>query len=139
MLQLVVFAVCLSLVIFFCVLIFCHVRRNTLEENVGVKREIVKNLVYLLISNLLVFFALTASLIVVTAGDIEPIFTEADVDKIMLSNFLFPMLTILPKLIGHSCSHYCGVETSASSREASVQDMFLQEDRTSQHSRLIDC
>ena len=50
-LQLVVFAVCLSLVILFCVLIFCHVRRNTLEENVGVKRVIVKNLVYLVISN----------------------------------------------------------------------------------------
>ena len=42
-------------IIVFCVLTYCYMRRNTLEDNVEVKRAIAKNLLYLLIAALFGF------------------------------------------------------------------------------------
>ena len=93
--QLVSYAIFLCVIVVFCVLIFCYAKKNTLGDNVKVKRAVIKNLVYLLLTNLLLFFANAVSLITVTA---PPLFTAVDFDKILLTNFLFPLLTILPSL-----------------------------------------
>ena len=94
-LQLVSYAISLCAIFIFCILIFCYTKKNTLGDNAKVKRAVIKNLVYLLLSNMMLFFANAVSLITVT---VPPIYTLMDVDKIVLSNFLFPLLTILPSL-----------------------------------------
>ena len=94
-LQLVSYAIFLCVIITFCVLIFCYAKKNTLGDNAKVKRAVIKNLVYLMFSNVMLFFANGVALVTVAA---PPIFTAVDFDKILVSNFLFPLLTILPSL-----------------------------------------
>ena len=74
-------------------IIFCYAKKNTLGDNAKVKRAVIKNLVYLMFSNVMVFFANGVALATVAT---PPIYTA--VDKILLSNFLFPLFTIFPSL-----------------------------------------
>ena len=94
-LQLVSYAIFLCVIITFCVLIFRYAKKNTLGDNAKVKQAVIKNLVYLMFSNVMLFFANGVALVTVAA---PPIFTAVDFDKILVSNFLFPLLTILPSL-----------------------------------------
>lgn len=41
---------CLCVIITFCILTYCYFKKNTLEDNVAVKRAIARNLIYLLIA-----------------------------------------------------------------------------------------
>ena len=56
-LQLVSYAIFLCVIFTFCVLlyIFCYAKKNTLGDNAKVKRAVIKNLVYLMFSNVIIF------------------------------------------------------------------------------------
>ena len=91
--QLVTYALCLCGIFVFCTLTFHHMKRNTFEDNDKVKGAVVKKLVFLAATTLLIFLINLVSLLSVT---VVPSLT--DINSILLMNFLFPLVTILPSL-----------------------------------------
>ena len=47
--------ICLCVIIIFCILTYCHMKKNILEDNIDMKRAVARNLVYLLIASILYF------------------------------------------------------------------------------------
>ena len=85
--QLMTYALCLCGIFVFCTLTFHHMKRNTLEDNDKVKGAVV---VFLAATTLMIFLTNLVSLLVVPS--------LTNINSILLMNFLFPLVTILPSL-----------------------------------------